>query len=234
MDFQSRNFRFLHCVYVQLTCQKKITVFSVYEKPCKRDKMTSNSVLVCVDDIKDTSNTTHKHFHTLSYATIVLASAIKKWDQVDVLFLSLIFVPVSLTSSDSKTWQIILYCFLASGAPGVVSMQSCEAERGMRLRAIKTTMFPMSAMYEIVRRALSIIVSCRNNNSQNDRVTSVSDIHNTYFLVIIIQLFFPPPGLHNASIMSTTHGMTVRTEICLLQPQMIYCFLQCRILLAPI
>ena len=51
-----------------------------------------------------------------------------------------------LTSSDSKTWQIILYCFFVSGAPGVVSMQSWEAVRGMRRLAIRTTMFPISAM----------------------------------------------------------------------------------------
>lgn len=64
-----------------------------------------------------------------------------------------------LTSSDSKTWHIILYCFFPSWAPGVVSIQSWEADLGIRRLAIKTTMLPISAMYEIVRSAWSIIVS---------------------------------------------------------------------------
>ncbi len=71
---------------------------------------------------------------------------------------------------DSNTWHIILYCFLASGAPGVVSMQSCEAVRGMRRLAIRTTMFPMSAMYEMVRKALSIIASYKTTK----RVTPIT------------------------------------------------------------
>lgn len=52
----------------------------------------------------------------------------------------------ALTSSDSKTWQIILYCLFPSWDGWEASTFSWELERGIRLRAISTTMFPMSAM----------------------------------------------------------------------------------------
>lgn len=83
----------------------------------------------------------------------------------NVLYIAYMCILSTLTSSDSNTWQIILYCFLPSGAPGVVSMQSCEAVRGMRRLAIRTTMFPMSAMYEMVRNALSIMVSYKTQTN---------------------------------------------------------------------
>lgn len=53
---------------------------------------------------------------------------------------------VGLTSSDSNTWHIILYCRLLSWPPSEASTFSWESGRGCLRRAIRTTMLPMSAM----------------------------------------------------------------------------------------
>lgn len=68
-----------------------------------------------------------------------------------------------LTSSEEKTWQIIQHFF---GGAAEVAAESADLRLAGFLRAIKTTMFPISAMYEIICRAWSIMASWKQERNQ--------------------------------------------------------------------
>lgn len=75
----------------------------------------------------------------------------------------LVNVNILLTSSEEKTWQIIQHFF---GGAAELAAESADLRLAGFLRAINTTMFPISAMYEIICRAWSIMASWKHEWNQ--------------------------------------------------------------------
>lgn len=69
----------------------------------------------------------------------------------------------TLASSEENTWQIIQHFF---GGAAELACESADLRLAGFLRAIKTTMLPMSAMYEIICRAWSIMASWKHERNQ--------------------------------------------------------------------
>lgn len=96
----------------------------------------------------------------LAMKHLYLITANQRFIQVDIAQKHL---QKTLTSSEENTWQIIQHFFGGAAEPDV---ESADLRPAGFLRAIKTTMFPMSAMYEIICRAWSIMASWKHTRNQ--------------------------------------------------------------------